>query len=221
MNILRFLETTWQDLRYGFRLIGRNRTFAAVAILTLALGTGANAAIFQLVNAVRLRALSVDRPQELVTIGINTNDKGRTGRFMSRRPFFSEPLWHALRSQQQGFSSVFAWGVTTWNIGTDGEYRPAQGLYVSGNFFHALGVTAQTGRLFTDADDQNGCASPGAVLTHGFWQSRYAGQRLTSSVSRSCSTDAHSKFWASRRRDSSASRSAGHSTSRSRSVRSR
>ena len=79
MNTLRFVETIWQDLRYGFRLIVRNPTFAAVAILTLALGTGANAAIFQLVNAVRLRTLPVEKPQELVSIGINTNDK-RTNR---------------------------------------------------------------------------------------------------------------------------------------------
>ena len=108
-------------------------------------------------------------------MGINTNDKGRTGRFMSRRPFFSEPLWQALRAEQQGFSSIFAWGITTWNIATDGEYRPAPGLYVSGNFFEALGVEAQAGRLLTDADDQKGCGTPGAVLTHGFWQARYGG----------------------------------------------
>jgi putative ABC transport system permease protein len=175
MNTLRFIETIWQDLRYGFRLIVRNPTFAAVAIVTLALGTGANAAIFQLVNAVRLRTLPVERPQELVSIGINTNDKGRTGRSMSRRPFFSEPLWQALRSHQEPFSFIFAWGITSWNIATDGEYRPAQGLYVSGNFFQALGVNAQAGRVFTDADDQKACGSPGAVLTDGFWQARYGG----------------------------------------------
>src|SRR5688572_4312865 len=68
MNTLPFVETFWQDLRYGLRLLARNRTFAVVAILTLALGTGANAAIFQLVNAVRVRALPVERPHELVSI---------------------------------------------------------------------------------------------------------------------------------------------------------
>ena len=175
MNTLRFIETIWQDLRYGFRLIVRNPTFAAVAILTLALGTGANAAIFQLVNAVRLRTLPIEKPEELVSIGINTSDRGRTGRFMSRRPFFSEPLWQAIRAEQQGFSSVLAFGITTWNIGTEGEYRAADGLYVSGNFFQALGVGAQLGRLFGDGDDQKGCGTPGAVLTDGFWQSRYGG----------------------------------------------
>ena len=175
MNTLRFTETIGQDLRYGFRLLRRNPTFSIVAILTLALGTGANAAIFQLVNSIRLRSLPVERPQELVSIAIDTNDTGRTGRFMSRRPFFSEPLLQAIRAQQQGFSHVFGWGITTWNLATDGEYRPAQGLYVTGGFFAGLGVKAQIGRVITDADDKSGCGAPGAVLTHGFWQSRYGG----------------------------------------------
>ena len=175
MNTLRFIDSVWQDLRYGARLLLKNPTFSLVAILTLALGTGANAAIFQLVNSIRLRTLPIEKPEELVSIGIDTHDKGRTGRFMSRRPFFSEPLLQAIRSEQTAFSSVFAWGVTAWNVATDGEYRPADGLYVSGNFFQALGVTAQVGRVFSEADDQKGCGAPGAVLTNGFWQSRYGG----------------------------------------------
>ena len=173
MTILRFLETLGQDLRYGVRLLLKNPTFSIVAILTLALGTGANAAIFQLVNSVRLRALPVERPHELATIRINTHDKGRTGRFMSRRPIFSEPLWQALRTEQQAFSHLFAWGITTWNLGTNGEYRAGQGLYVSGGYFDGLGVGAHVGRLITDADDRKGCGAPGAVISHGFWQSRY------------------------------------------------
>jgi putative ABC transport system permease protein len=175
MNTLRFVDSIWQDLRYGARLLLKNPTFAIVAILTLALGTGANAAIFQLVNSLRLRTLPVERPQELVSVGIDTHDTGRTGRFMSRRPFFSEPLWQAVRAEQKVFSSVFAWGLAGWNLATDGEYQPAQGLYVSGGFFKTLDVKAQLGRVFTDADDQKGCSEPGAVLTHGFWQSRYGG----------------------------------------------
>ena len=86
MNTIGLLETIWQDLRYGARLLRLNPTFAIVAILTLALGTGANAAIFQLVDAVRLRMLPVKDAQQLVEINIDTNGKGRTGRFISRRP---------------------------------------------------------------------------------------------------------------------------------------
>src|SRR5687768_9875997 len=174
MNTLAFLDTIWQDLRYGFRLLLKNPTFAVVAILTLALGTGANAAIFQLVNSVRMRTLPVERPQELATIGIETAGTGRTGRFMSRRPFFSEPLWQALQAEQQGFSHLFAFGISAWNVATDGEYRPARGIYVTGGFFKGLGVGAHVGRVLTEADDQKGCGAPGVVLGHGFWQSRYA-----------------------------------------------
>ena len=173
MNTLGFVETIWQDLRYGFRLLRKNPTFAIVAILTLALGTGANAAIFQLVNSVRMRVLPVERPHELAAIGINTNDTGRTGQFFSRRAYFTEPLWQAIRAEQQGFSQLFAWGITTWNLATDGEYLPARGLYVTGDFFQTLGVTAQLGRVLGPGDDQKGCGAPGAVLSHGLWQARY------------------------------------------------
>lgn len=177
MNTLSLIDSIWQDLRFGARLLLKNPTFSLVAILTLALGTGANAAIFQLVNSLRIRTLPVERPQELVAVGIDTHDTGRTGRFMSRRPYFSEPLWRAIESEQKVFSKVFAWGITTWNIATDGEFRAAQGLFVTGGFFETLGVQAEIGRLLTGADDQKGCGNPGAVLTHGFWQSRYGGNR--------------------------------------------
>ncbi|MBA2303520.1 MAG: ABC transporter permease, partial [Acidobacteria bacterium] len=175
MNTMRLVEAFWQDLRYGMRLLRRNPTFSIVAILTLALGTGANAAIFQLVNSLRLRALPVERPHELVSVGIETKGTGRTGRFMSRRPFFSEPLWQAVRTEQRVFSDIFAWGITSWNLATDGEYRAGQGVYVTGGFFKTLGVEAQLGRVLADPDDKQGCGAPGAVLTHGFWQSRYGG----------------------------------------------
>ncbi|MDQ3488603.1 MAG: ABC transporter permease [Acidobacteriota bacterium] len=177
MNTLGFVETIWQDLRYGFRLLRRNPTFSIVAILTLALGTGANAAIFQLVNSVRMRELPVERPQELASISIDTNDKGRTGKFSNRRPIFTEPLWQAIHAEQQAFSHLFAWGITSWNLATDGEYLPARGLYVTDEFFQTLAVGAQVGRVLGPGDDQKGCSSPGAVLSHGLWQARYGGNR--------------------------------------------
>jgi predicted permease len=177
MNTLRFLDTIWQDLRYGTRLLLKNPTFSIVAILTLALGTGANAAIFQLVNAVRLRTLPVERPQELVSIGIDMNGQGRVGRGYGGRSIHTEPLWQKLRAEQQAFTTVFAWGSASWDLAASGEYRPAQGLFVSGSFFNALGVKAQVGRVLTEADDQKGCGAPGAVLSHGFWQARYGGSR--------------------------------------------
>jgi putative ABC transport system permease protein len=175
INTLRLVETTWQDLRYGVRLLRRNPSFSIVAILTLALGTGANAAIFQLVNSVRLRPLPVQRPRDLVWVNIDTHDRGRVGWRMSRRGNMSQPVWEALRREQQAFSEVFTFGITTWRLA--GESRPANGLYVSGGFFNALGVRAEIGRVLTETDDRLGCGTPGAVLSDAFWQARYAGNR--------------------------------------------
>ena len=175
MNTMRLVEAFWQDLKFGMRLLFKNPTFSVVAILTLALGTGANAAIFQLVNSLRLRPLPVERPHDLVALNIDTNGTGRTGRFMARRALFTEPQWRALAAEQRVFSDLMAWGVSSWNLATDGESQPAQGIYVSGSFFQTLGVGAQVGRVLTEADDQAGCGEPGAVLGYGFWQSRYGG----------------------------------------------
>src|SRR6266566_5016702 len=163
------------DLRYGMRTLRKNPTFALVAILALALGTGANAAIFQLVNAVRLRSLPVENPHELVSIGIDQHGKGRVGRGYAGRSIFTEPLWQEIREQQQVFSSLFAWGNGRWDLSSEGEAVFANGFYVSGSFFDALGVHPQIGRLFTELDDQKGCGSPGVVLSHGFWQARLGG----------------------------------------------
>jgi len=163
------------DLRYGMRILRRNPTFGLVAILALALGTGANAAIFQLVNALRLRSLPVEKPNELVSIGIDQHGRGRVGRGYPGRSVFTEPLWQEIRSQQQAFSSLFAWGNARWDLSGAGEAVFANGFYVSGGFFDALGVHAQIGRLFTEQDDQKGCGSPGVVLSHGFWQARLGG----------------------------------------------
>src|SRR6184192_2471638 len=163
-----------QDLRYGIRILRRNPTFALVAIVTLALGTGANAAIFQVVNALRLRSLPVEQPHELLSIRIDQHGKGRVGRGFPGG-VFTEPLWQEIRSQQQAFSSLFAWGVAQWDLSPEGEVALARGLYVSGRFFDVLGVHAHIGRVLTEADDRKGCSSPGAVLSHDFWQTRYAG----------------------------------------------
>src|SRR2546429_1023463 len=164
------------DLRYGMRTLRKNPTFALVAILALALGTGANAAIFQLVNALRLRSLPVENPHELVSIGIDLHGKGRVGRGRGGRSIFTEPLWQEIRSQQQAFSSLIAWGNGGWDLSGGGEAVLAKGFYVSGGFFDALGVHPQIGRLFTEQDDQKGCGSPGVVLSHGVWQGRLGGQ---------------------------------------------
>src|SRR5438046_5957784 len=164
------------DLRYGMRTLRKNPTFALVAILALALGTGANAAIFQLVNALRLRSLPVEKPNELVSIGIDQHARGRVGRAYPGRSIFTEPLWREIRSQQQAFSSLFAWGNGVWDLSGGGESVFSNGLHVSGSFSASLCRHAHIGRLFSERDDQKGCGSPGVVLSHGFWQARLGGR---------------------------------------------
>jgi putative ABC transport system permease protein len=172
MNSVAWLESLWQDLRYGARLLRRNLTFAAVAVLTLALGTGANTAVFQLVDAVRLRSLPVDHPEQLAEVRIVKSPHGRTGMFNGRWPMLSYPLYQKIRERQQVFADIVAWGSNTFDLAQGGEQRPAEGLWVSGNFFSVLGVRAAAGRLLTPADDVPGCA-PVAVLGDGFWQREY------------------------------------------------
>jgi predicted permease len=188
MNSLGFLETLWQDLRYGARLLRRNPTFAAVAILTLALGTGANTAIFQLVDAVRLRTLPVDHPEQLAEVRIVKSPNGRTGSFFGPWPRLTYPLYLKIAAEQQVFTGVAAWGPTTFDLAQGGEQRPAQALWVSGNFFTVMGVRPVAGRLLAPSDDVAGCA-PSVVLGHPFWQREYAGD--PSIVGRTMLLDGH------------------------------
>jgi putative ABC transport system permease protein len=174
MNSFGFLESLWQDLHYGARLLRRNPTFAVVAVLTLALGTGANTAIFQLVDAVRLRPLPVDRPEQLAEVRIVQAPNGRTGTFIGRWPMLSYPLYLKLRAEQQAFSGLAAWGSTSFDLAQGGEQRAAEALWVSGNFFEVLGVRPAAGRLIAPSDDVRGCGGT-AVLGHAFWQREYGG----------------------------------------------
>jgi putative ABC transport system permease protein len=170
------VETLWQDLKFGLRLLRFNTGFAAAAILSLALGIGANTAIFQLLDAVRLRTLPVKNPQELARVAIDHRDSA-SGNFTSRYSDLTYTMWEQIRAQQQGFSNIFAWGPTQFNISPAGEVHNVQGLWVSGEFFQTLGVEPALGRLLTPPDDQPGCGSVGAILSYSYWQQEYGGQR--------------------------------------------
>jgi predicted permease len=187
MNTMGFIDTTWQDVRFAVRLLRRNPGFAVVAILSLALGVGANTAIFQLLDAVRLRTLPVVRPWELAEVQIPPGTP-RTGNFMGSHPRLTNPLWEQIRDRQEGFSGIFAWGATGFDLATGGESRTARGLWVSGEYFTTLGVPAEAGRVFTAADDRRGCA-PRVVLSHAFWQREFGGER--SAIGRTVVLDGH------------------------------
>jgi len=162
-----------QDLRFGARMLLKNKSFTAVAILSLALGIGANTAIFQLLDAVRLRTLPVKAPQELAEVHL-ADTKGMRGG-IGRPTQVTNPIWEQIRDRQQAFSGIFAWGTNTINLAPGGEVRSARMLYVSGDFFNTLGVPPALGRVFTSTDDERGCGAPGLIISHEFWQREYGG----------------------------------------------
>jgi predicted permease len=167
-------ETWMQDLRYGVRQLRQSPGFTLVAVASLALGIGANTAIFELVDAIRLKMLPVDKPQELVQIDFEKNSS-RSGWFSTRSASLTYAQWEQIRSQQQAFSGVVAWSAARFNLASGGEARYAEGLYVSGEFFRHLGVHAVIGRTFTAEDDSAACNSPGAEISHAFWQREFGG----------------------------------------------
>jgi predicted permease len=175
MNTATFFEGLWQDLRYAGRSLRRSPGFAAVAIASLALGVGANTAIFQLLDTVRMRTLPVHRPEQLAQIRI-TDPKNMRGSVDSDYGPLTNAIWERVRDTQQGFSGVFAWSGTGFNLATGGQARYARGLWVSGAFFETLGVTPVLGRLFTVREDRRGCGSPGAVISYEFWQKEFGGE---------------------------------------------
>ena len=184
-----FLASIWQDLRFAGRLLRLSPMFAAIAILSLALGMGANTAIFQLLDAVRLRSLPVKDPQELVDIRIVDNPYGRTGNFVSDSPQLTNAIWEQVRERQQAFSRVAAWGLDRLNLREGGEAQYADVLWVSGSFFETLGVRPMLGRLISAIDDVRGCASPGAVISYSFWQAQFGGD--ASVLGRTVSLEGH------------------------------
>jgi len=173
MNIAAWLDSTRADIAYGLRQLKRNPGFTAIALLSLALGIGANAAIFQLVNAIRLKTLPVRNPQELVLIDFE-NGSVRHGSAWGPHGVASYPQWDQIRSDQKAFSDVMAWHQERFNLALGGEPHYARGLYVSGGFFQGLGVSAILGRTLTERDDNDAC-SAGAVISHAFWQRQFAG----------------------------------------------
>ena len=166
--LFRWLEELAQDLRYALRGLRKTPLLAAVVVLSLALGIGANTAIFSLMNAVMLRLLPVQRPEELMTV---------VAQYPGEPPHqsFSNALWEATRDQQDVFSGTLAWsGPEEFDLAQGGAVQDARGLFVSGDYFNILGVMPSAGRLFSSADDYRGCPAV-AVLSYGFWHGRFGG----------------------------------------------
>jgi putative ABC transport system permease protein len=144
-----------------------------VCVLSLALGVGANTAIFQLIDVVRMRTLPVKDPQELAVIRPNVD--ARAGRVHGYLPLVTNRMWEQIRVRQQGFTGVFAFGYENFDLATSGQVRIAHAMWVSGEFFDVLGIQPILGRVFHPADDHAGCGTPGAVLNYRFWQREFGG----------------------------------------------
>ena len=159
------VESTWRDLRYALRGLARTPTFTVVVVATLALGVGANTAMFTVLNTVLLRPLPYGDPSRLTLLW--TDDVAR-GLHAESTSYQTISDW---RQQSQAFESIgyYSAGRATLGSGADGERTRA--ALVSGNLFHVLDVAPALGRSITEADDQS--AAPIAVISHGLWQRRF------------------------------------------------
>jgi hypothetical protein len=160
----RWVDEIVQDVRYGLRLLRRSPAFTLVAVSSLALGIGANSAIFTLVDRVLLKSLPVRDPHQLVLLygGSWTN-----------------PVWEQIRDRQSDFGAgAFAWLDDRFDLSQGGATEFVEGIWASGGFFDVLGVPAVLGRTFTAADDRRdgGRDGPVAVISYAFWQRRFGGE---------------------------------------------
>jgi putative ABC transport system permease protein len=170
------------DLRLAVRALRGAPVVSVVAILSLALGIGANTAIFSLVNSLLLRTLPVRQPQQLVILG-DTTDSGAQS--------WTYPIWDQIRAHPQLFDDAFAWSSSRFNLASGGATEFVDGVWASGGMFRTLGVPAMLGRTFTDSDDRRGVLpqsqdspstsraggtdDPVAVISYAFWQQRFGG----------------------------------------------
>jgi putative ABC transport system permease protein len=173
-----WLESVRGDLRYAVRALRASPAFATVAILSLAIGIGANTAIFSLIDSVMLKSLPVVHPEQLVvvTVGDSASDSGLGAKGQTfGNSVFTNPMWEQIRDRGSSFGSYAVSGTTSFDLASGGEARPAAGEWVNGDFFRTLGVHPAVGRLFTAADDKRGCPAT-AVLGYRFWQSELGGR---------------------------------------------
>ncbi|HKW57109.1 MAG TPA: ABC transporter permease [Candidatus Acidoferrum sp.] len=172
-----FLDSVWQDLCFGLRMLRNNLGFTSIAVLSLALGIGANTAIFTLIDAVMLRMLPVNNPQELVSLKLAPD-----ARFPREAPdgdhsiVFPYPAFVQMRDRNQVLSELFAFKDTAGlSVLANGNAEIAHGQLVTSNYFSALGVRPVLGRDFVAEDDAPGAESV-AMISYGYWQSRFGGE---------------------------------------------
>jgi putative ABC transport system permease protein len=172
----RGLDDLARDMKYALRALCHAPVFSVVALVTLTLGIGANAALFQVYEALELRALPVADPASLTLIRI-TPGTPRNGNFMGRPSHLTSAQVDALRRTEIARDGLATWSSFRFTMETSGEARLVGTLMVSGDYFRVLGIGATTGRVLSTDDDTPGCGAGSAVISHAFWQREYGGRR--------------------------------------------
>jgi predicted permease len=164
------LDDVGRDVRYAFRLLGRQRTFAVVIVATLALGIGANTALFSIVDSLLVRTLPVEDPERLARLAAAPPSGQQT---------WTYPIWEEFQKHADRFDGAFAWSVfdADFNLTQGGETWYANGVWASASSFEVLGIKPAIGRLFAPADDVRGGGDGGpiVVMSHAFWQRHFGG----------------------------------------------
>jgi len=162
-------------MRQAIRVLGKSPSFTLVAILSLALGIGANTAIFTLLDQVLLRSLPVRAPEQLVLLRFTGADEGSLRSRDDGQLYFSYPMYRDLRDRNTAFQGVLATFNLDIAVNARGTTERASGELVSGNYFDMLGVRPAFGRMFQQSDDLTPNANPVAVLSYGYWQRHFGG----------------------------------------------
>src|SRR5215470_10150927 len=168
------MDTFLQDFRYGIRTLIKNPGFTFVSVLTLALGLGANTAIFSLTDQILLRRLPVEKPEELVVLRSPGPKQGRVWSDGDGAASLSYPLYKELVEKNNIFSGLLARFAVPLSVSGEGQTERANGELVSGNYFEVLGVRPAIGRMFSSEDDRVPGAGQVVVLSHGYWTSHFA-----------------------------------------------
>jgi len=167
------MQNLTQDVRYGIRMLVKNPGFTLVAVLTLALGIGANTAIFSLTDQVLLRALPVRNPDQLVIVSALGFKTGHVSSDSDDSNSFSYPQYKDLRDRAPAFSGLLARFGLSLNVAANGQTERASGELVSGNYFDVLGVRPTLGRVLSSSDETVPGANPVAILSYGYWSRRF------------------------------------------------
>src|SRR6185295_6977590 len=165
---MNMITQTYQDLRYALRMLRKNPVFTCVVVLTLALGIGANAAIFSITDKVLIQSLPVTNPDQLAVISSYEAETGPERDFS-----FSYPMYQDLRDKNDVFQGVIARGGAQMNISYGDQNERVRADLVTGNYFQVLGVNPWAGRLLTQDDDRTPGAHPVAVISYRFWERRF------------------------------------------------